>query len=304
MMRAECSHDYKPYGKTRAILDRAMEHLQSVEYKVSARWLFYRLLQEGFYSAKDDYDKFILLTSRARKNWYGGWRPDTLADETRAMVINQDTGERPGPDIHFLIESGVQEALEEIDFYRDQAENYEYECSYAIDPNYYRDYFCIVMFEARAMRQQFQKYTEGLTLCPFGGQPSIPFKWEIAKFIEAQCAKYGKPCMVLYFGDSDDAGLKIFTTARDEVSQWCNTEIEFIRCGLTEEQALKYEIPENPEHPGSYQWEALTDPQAREIIQEGLHGYYDYDLKARAWDEAQQIRETVSDAVNQRIADA
>lgn len=55
---------WKPQGKTAPILDRAMEHIKSVEYKVSARWVFYRLLQEGHYSDKNDYkNKFIPMTS-------------------------------------------------------------------------------------------------------------------------------------------------------------------------------------------------------------------------------------------------
>jgi len=78
---------YTPQGKTAAMLDRAYELIQSVPYAVSTRWLFYRMLQEGFYSSKGDYkDKFCKATAAARHANYKEWRPDTLVDETREAI--------------------------------------------------------------------------------------------------------------------------------------------------------------------------------------------------------------------------
>ena len=72
---------YTPRREQITILDSAMEHINSVPYVVSARWLFYRLLQDSFYHEKGDYhSRFLPLTSKVRKNFYGLWRPDTLAD--------------------------------------------------------------------------------------------------------------------------------------------------------------------------------------------------------------------------------
>jgi hypothetical protein len=39
--------DWKPHQKSENILNRAMEHIKSVGYRVSVRWIFYRLLQVG-----------------------------------------------------------------------------------------------------------------------------------------------------------------------------------------------------------------------------------------------------------------
>jgi hypothetical protein len=48
------------------------------------------LLQEGTYPAKGSYkSKFLPLLAKARKTFYKGWRPDTLADDTREAVITQ-----------------------------------------------------------------------------------------------------------------------------------------------------------------------------------------------------------------------
>jgi len=48
-------NEYKPSAKTTAILDAARTHVESVDYDVTLRWCFYRLLQDGFYSSKADY---------------------------------------------------------------------------------------------------------------------------------------------------------------------------------------------------------------------------------------------------------
>ena len=78
---------YEPRGQTAEILARALDMIAEVPYKVSARWLFYRLLQEGYYRGKGDYgNKFLKATSKARHAFYEGWHPDTLADETRSPI--------------------------------------------------------------------------------------------------------------------------------------------------------------------------------------------------------------------------
>lgn len=129
---------YQPYGRTKIILDRAMGHIQSVPYQVSVRWVFYRLLQEGLYRDKKDYKNLVQLTARARKDWYKDWNPQTLADDTREMVVIKNNGEPPDPDIDQLIEQEMYAANEKIEWYREEAENYQHTVSYEIDPNYYQ----------------------------------------------------------------------------------------------------------------------------------------------------------------------
>jgi hypothetical protein len=55
---------------------------------VTVRWLFYALLQEGWYSTKKDYkDKFLRRLSEARRHFYKSWRPNTLVDDTREAMV-------------------------------------------------------------------------------------------------------------------------------------------------------------------------------------------------------------------------
>ena len=151
---------WSPQGKSRLILDRAWEHVRSVSYPVSLRWLFYRLLQDGLYHTKDDYmSKMKSLFSAARKNFYGGWSPSALADETRSPIL-QGGG--------YADEQSWLEALANrlaVDFDK-----------WATQPAYME-----VWFEARAMAGQFRQYAPGITLVPFGGDFTINPKWETAE---------------------------------------------------------------------------------------------------------------------------
>ena len=246
---------YKPQEKTAQILDRAYELVESVPYQVSARWLFYRLLQEGYYQTKQDYsNKFLKAVSIARHAFYKDWRPDTLADETREAITGG---------AGWATAAAWLEAVAEA------------KCS--LDKWHTQPVYLECWYEARAMTDQFRHYTKHVTLRPMGGQPSIPYKWNIAKELEAAAEEYNHPIKILYFGDLDPAGETISETIERDVKGWCRARFEFIRCGLTAEQVRRYNVPENIEHPGAYQWEALTDEGAEAIITGNLKKFLRHD---------------------------
>lgn len=253
---------WNPGAKSISILNRAYEHVCSVPYKVSLRWLFYRLLQDGIYQNKVAYDnKFMPLVSKARKNFFGPWRPDTLADETRQSIVRH--GE-------------FKDFQDWLDVVKDL------DCS--LDEWYYQRYYVEVCFEAKAMADQFKTLIpDYITLNPFGGDAPIPYKWGIAKRLERNAALYRTPIIIIYFGDCDKKGLQIPKSAFRDIQAWCNKPIEFVIGGLTQEQAIKYNLPENPEKPG-YQWEALSDDAAKEIINGSLEHFLDH----RAFNEARK----------------
>ena len=239
---------YTPTKKTEKLLDRALELVNSVPYQVSARWLFYRLYQEGWYSYKKDYDnKFLNAIRKARHAEIRGWKPDTLADDTRSEI------DRAG---NF---GQVESWLKAIGNARCNLEKWH-------DQPVYVE----IWYEARAMTAQFEYYTKYITLRPMGGQPSIPFKYQTAKDIEKLYKYYKKPIVILYFGDLDPAGELISEVIERDVRNWCNVDFDFYRSGLTVDQVKKYKIPESIDHAEAYQWEAVDDPTAREIINEAL----------------------------------
>lgn len=268
---------YTPQGKTAAMLDRAFEIVQSVPYAVGLRWLFYRMLQEGFYSRKSDYkDKFCKATAAARHAFYKGWRPDTLIDETRE-AITRGNGFDNEADWLTAIARGLA-------------------CH--LDKWHTQDTYVELWYEARAMSAQFEHYTDHVTLRPLGGQASIEYKWRAAKVLEAAASNYGMPLVVLYFGDLDTSGAHIANAVERDVRKWCNAPFEFVPCGLTLEQVRKYDVPENFDKPGEFQWEALSDVGAREIIADGVKTF----LRQVAFDEIAHREQAVSTWVRGELA--
>ena len=88
---------WKPRPDTAQLIDACWQAVQSVPYAVTVRWVFYRLLQEGWVNEKKDYKRVLSYLSRARKEYYEGWRPWTLADDTRAAIVG-GSGSRTGKD--------------------------------------------------------------------------------------------------------------------------------------------------------------------------------------------------------------
>ncbi|MBA7469713.1 hypothetical protein ES707_04986 [subsurface metagenome] len=273
-----------PDLKTQEILKAALNHVQSVSYKVSLRWVFYRLYQDGYYKTKEGYNRFEYLCSRARHTGWNGWKPDSLADETRE-IIRRIYGY---PDI--------EEALEEMP--GDLASNVDL----SIDHFYRQDNYIEIWYEARAMTGQFRHYTAKIDLVPLGGMSSIPYKWSLAKGLEWKRKKYQKPIKILYFGDEDLAGHNIKADVEEDVRKWSEAAFEIVWCGLTKEQAEKYGIPHSIEKQG-FQWEALDDEAASEIIRESLDRFIDRSIIKEAEKEANEQEEHWSDIVREAIND-
>lgn len=249
--------EYNPKPQTAAILKMALELVNSVPYQVSARWLFYQLYQKGIYSDKNDYkNKFIKAVSLARHASWGGWTPDTLADDTRWEI------DRAGN-------------FSEVGSWLDAVRNAK--CN--LEKWHEQPVYIEIWYEARAMTDQFRYYTQNITLRPMGGQPSIPFKYQTAKDIEKITNYYQMPFVVLYFGDYDQAGETISDVIQRDVRNWCDVDFYFYHCGLTKEQIEKYGIPKDRKKKkifnktkfvDTYQWEALNDKAANEIITDAI----------------------------------
>lgn len=253
---------YKPRPENARIIDAAWTWVQSVPYRVTARWVFYRLLQDGIYTQKAGYKHLLSLLSKARKEFYAGWHPSTLADDTRAALIRGDGYETPSKWLDAL-----QEHLAcNLDRWGDQ-------------PVYVECWF-----EAAAMQAQFDYYAnENIPLLAFHGDVSIPEKWAAADRLVRCWLHYHKPITIYYFGDLDPKGLEIPESAWADIELWARAlarrrqlstyddfthGLTFTRLGLNPGDELTYSIPENPERPGTYQWEALADEDAARIIEQ------------------------------------
>jgi len=258
---------YKPSPRVAEILTWSLKRVQGVPYRVTARWLFYRLVQEkGF--QKREYKNFLKWASNARKRFYNGWAPDTLADDTRQARIRGNGYESP--------EAWMQS------FKNQQCVLNKYASQERIVE---------IWFEAEAMYSQFSHYTAPyhVTLRPFKGDASIDYKWKTAKNLEG-LAGYGKPIIILYFGDYDVKGLEIPNSALKDIRAWCNSDFTFIRCGINKEHIDIFHLPEQPDKPGAFQWEALSEAQAQKLILGNLQKYWSLGAVKRV--EEQEARAT------------
>ncbi len=246
---------YTPSPRVEEILNYAMEKIQSIDYTPSGRWVFYQIYQK-FGMKKGASKIFDRWTSRARKAFWNGWRPDIFSDSMRSATV------RGRGDI------GPIEALD------DMRKTY-----FVFDKFLYQDNYVEIWYEAAAMHGQFRKVTRDwhVTLVPFRGDASIPYKYEIAERLDSVKGEYGIPIVILYFGDYDSKGFEIPISACKDIRAWSNADFEFIRCGINDEQIDTLEIPENPDKPGTYQWEALDEDQAENMILDNLSKYIDLD---------------------------
>jgi len=151
-----------------------------------------------------------------------------------------------------------------------------------LDSNIDQEHYVMLAFEANAMADQFRFYTEGysVTLWPFGGDPSIPYKFRLARWIERVSREFDLPTLILYFGDLDDKGSQIPESAFYRIHRWCHYPFKAYRIGLNPGDEIRFDIPEQPDKPGAYQWEALNDDAAREIIVGALEQVFDGDVLA------------------------
>lgn len=244
---------YEPRKRNRELLDTALKLVKSLDYKPSARWVCYQLLQMGKLPNKGNaFTYFTIALSDARKGYWNGWTPETLSDSVRDL---DDAG------------LGIL-TPEDFSDYLQRVKNVVPLYKLVEGEKYYTE----VWFEARAMHGQFSEILgkRGIPLLPFGGDLSIPMKYETAMRLGERSREFKKPVRILYFGDHDKKGKQIPETAISEIRHWAKVEINFMHGGLTLEQAKKYNLPRNPEKPNEYQWEALSDRQAREIIDSTL----------------------------------
>ncbi|MBA7589740.1 hypothetical protein ES708_31829 [subsurface metagenome] len=161
------------------------------------------------------------------------------------------------------------------------------------------------------MQGQFLHYAnENMPLLAFRGDISIPEKWRSAERLAERYQDLGAPIHIYYFGDYDPKGLLIPTSAWRDIQAWTIgilnsrglTKLEvleslnFHRVGINENQIEELRLPENPERPGTYQWEALDDNQARQLIDSANEL-----LEMDRFTEIEEDEETITDRFKKKL---
>jgi hypothetical protein len=245
------------------ILENAKAHIASVPYRATLRFIFYRLWDaaqiplESYTGKKGKpfcepkwraYQKVKGLLSDAR--YLGLLERDALADDTREPTM---------PRTFASTETWLR-AVGNV------------ECR--LDPWHEHETRVLFLYEAEAMSAQFE-YHAGpyrVELWPFRGDPSIPYKWSLAQRVRSLAD--GQDVVLLYAGDRDDKGEEICRNNIGYVLTWADCEnVRAYRVGLTQKQGKHYGLTDNPEKPGTYQWESLPDDAAGELITGALDEY-------------------------------
>lgn len=248
---------WQPRQKQQHILDRGWYWKQSVPYEVSARWIFYKLydFDHLFDASKKQayHNLFLPLFSKARKQFYKNWRPDSLVDDSREELLG---GFGYWNEKEWL-EIGIGEQECELDKWR------------------FANAYAEIWFEAFAMKGQFEYFAPNISLVPFKGDASIEYKWRIAKRIEKIEKRYeDKPIKILYFGDLDKKGLEIPQSALRDIEDWCSVPFQYVRCGLNPGDEARFDLGGAIDQPDSYQWESLSHDQAGALIMPAIEDLF------------------------------
>jgi len=272
---------YEPREENQKWLNWLLGKVQALPYKASARWAFYRVVQEQGFAKSDYKSSFLKITSRVRKERWNGWAPDTFEDDTRSMNHIYGLGYSTVGDWF----SSMKEKSPRLSFEAEQ-EN-----------------LVFVAYEAKAMSNQFEYYLGKWRIClaPFGGDASIDYKHTIAKAIDRAHDEFGKHVVLLYFGDADKKGNEIPENALRDLRKWCRYDFEYHRLGINPEHISKYSIPIDPETGSKYQWEALDDKIAHALLDQ----VFDYwskdtieDIKEREAEASEVWSKSVDEAID------
>ena len=248
---------WEPDPESEAMIADAKAVIASVPYRSTFRFVFYRMWQQGLihleaYSGKKDpapskkeraNEKLKAVLSKARHN--GFMDRDAMLDDRRNEWQ---------PNLYASTEEFLRTML-------------RWTCE--LDPWEGEEVRPILAFEANAMLPQFQHWTKKyrVELWPFGGSPSIEYKNRLAERLSFELS-----AVVLYFGDYDPKGQEIAEDLGD-VMTWTGREGGVYHVGLTKRQVDTFKLEDNPDKPGTYQWEALSDLQAGKVIVGALAGF-------------------------------
>ena len=90
-------------------------------------------------------------------------------------------------------------------------------------------------------------------------------------------------------------------SAVQDIRKWCDIPFEFIRAGLNIGDGKRLGLSESIDKPGAYQWEALSDEQAEEMIESALSGYFDADAANDLRDSDKDTTDKFQERMNEFI---
>lgn len=261
--------DYRPYAKTRALLDQAQAVLDEYRqyWPLTCRQIFYRMV------GAHGYDKTEAAYGRLCNH---------LANARRARVIPFDAIRDDG------VTTFRQEHFDDRDDFlrhvRWMGQRYTRNKLAA------QDVHVEVWCEAAGMLPQLDDVARPFSVRAYssGGFDSLTAKKDLADRI----VSIEKPAIILHLGDFDPSGESIFDSVAQDVAAFVEADrphglvtVEFHRVALTREQVRAHDLPTAPPKAtdtrskgwegGTCQLEALPPNVIAEMLKEALWQHID-----------------------------
>ncbi|WP_232279510.1 hypothetical protein [Roseobacter sp. AzwK-3b] len=260
--------DYRPYAKTRALLDQVQAVLD--EYRdyvpLTNRQIFYRMVgAHGYDKSESAYGRLCNHLANARR---GGLIPFDAIRDDGVTTYHRD---------HFD---------DRDDFLRHvRRMGRRYTRNKLAGQELHIEVWC----EAAGMLPQIDDVSAPFSVRAYssGGFDSLTAKKALADRI----VRIEKPAIILHLGDYDPSGVSIFDSVAQDVTAFVEADrphghvtVEFHRIALTKEQVAEYDLPTAPAkasthsknwNGGTCQLEALPPNIIADILKEALWQHID-----------------------------
>jgi len=288
---------------TRAwITENAIEIIAEYDLgELTIRGLHYRLVARGMTNTLRHYKRVVGAMIKAR--WEGQVQFEAFSDHDRGII-----GSTPYEET--IVEDEIEYAKGQVGAWlRSYSKN-----RWENQKNYVE-----VFIEKKALQGVFGKVCDEneVALGACKGYPSLTFLNDTADRMR-RAKRHGKNLVILYFGDYDPSGEDIPRSIKENLWNMGLGYIDLIRCALMKEQVEEWGLPPAPAKVGDSRtasWDGLgqveldaVEPnKLRELCQEAIDEYFDYDDHERLLEiessERETYRETLKDWINNEMED-
>jgi len=260
--------DYRPYAKTRALLDQAQAVLDEYRqyWPLTCRQIFYRMVgAHGYDKSESAYGRLCNHLANARR---GGLIPFRAIRDDGVATYHRD---------HFD---------DRDDFLRHvRSMGQRYTRNKLAGQDIHIEVWC----EAAGMLPQIDDVSAPFSVRAYssGGFDSLTSKKDLADRI----VRIEKPAIILHLGDYDPSGVSIFDSVAQDVTAFVEADrphglvsVDFHRIALTREQVAEYDLPTAPAKAGTHsknwnggtcQLEALPPNIIADILKDALWQHID-----------------------------
>lgn len=151
--------------------------------------------------------------------------------------------------------------------------------------------------EARGVLHVVQSVAHeyGVPVYSGGGYDSTTLRHDIGVGLDP-----AQPTIVLHIGDFDPDGEGVFHAVSEDVLLWAaenGAHVEFVRLAVTAAQVDEYDLPDDPDKPGTVQAEAFSGAQLVALVRDAITDRQDAHVRATVLADEQAMQADASTAL-------